>query len=332
MYRLTGETMERLKFPKPHIYVFNSGACHGHYLTYLIDRLSKKTPAIKSLPFNNIGNSHNKVDYSGFSHFVDATVHNQYKTLKDTNIIKILYGNDILYHERTSMARGGDANRDIHNAHKDISFLKTYNNEFYEKIRTLYSIDNDSVPKWLLRDAYKMGFLDWDKQGSVVTAKQDVKWIEENLGKDNKIHYTEVNVFFTASNLITELQNLDKKFALDLDFSEFGSIHEEFLARNKIFQTHQNTDVVLDALQNKQDINIPPLDIIQQAYVYAKLEKLHDFVVMPMTEDFFKTTKEISDYITLYPQHYKAMNPNLPKFNNIDNPFFLHRQKNKSVL
>ena len=53
---------------------------------------------------------------------------------------------------------------------------------------------------------------------------------------------------------------------------------------------------------------------------------------MPMTEDFFKTTKEVTDYITLYPQHYKAMNPNLPKFNNIDNPFFLHRQKNKSVL
>jgi len=31
----------------------------------------------------------------------------------------------------------------------------------------------------------------------------------------------------------------------------------------------------------------------------------------------------------MYPEHYKAMNPNLPKFNGIDNPFFLHRQKTK---
>ena len=56
---------------------------------------------------------------------------------------------------------------------------------------------------------------------------------------------------------------------------------------------------------------------------------MHDFVIMPITDDFFKTTKEITDYIKLYPEHYKAMNPNLPKFNNIDNPFFLHRQKSK---
>tara|TARA_X000001036_G_scaffold439283_1_gene489820 strand:- start:248 stop:1222 length:975 start_codon:yes stop_codon:yes gene_type:complete len=324
--------MARQKFPKPHIYIFNSGACHGHYLTYLIDRLSEKTPAIKQLPFNKFGNSHIDVDYSGFSHFVDSPVHNQYKTLKNQNIIKILYGNDILYHERAAMARGGDGFADVYTAHNDISFLKKYNNEFYEKIRVLYSINNDSVPKWLLRDAYKMGFLDWKKQGSVVTAKQDVKWIEENLGEDNKIHYTEVNVFFTAKTLIAELQSLDKAFDLNLDFSEFASIHEEFLARNKIFQTHEYTEIVLDAIQNKQDITIPPLDIIQQAYVYAQLEKKYDFVIMPMTEDFFKTTKEVTDYITLYPQHYKAMNPNLPKFNNIDNPFFLHRQKNKSVL
>jgi hypothetical protein len=48
-----------------------------------------------------------------------------------------------------------------------------------------------------------------------------------------------------------------------------------------------------------------------------------------MTESFFATTKEITDYVNLYPHHYKAMNPNLPKFNNIDNPFFLHRQNKK---
>ena len=40
-------------------------------------------------------------------------------------------------------------------------------------------------------------------------------------------------------------------------------------------------------MKQKKDIPIPPLDIIQEAYVYAQLEKTHDFVVMPMTEDFF---------------------------------------------
>ena len=329
MYRSADETMEKQKSHKPHIYIFNSAGCHGHYLTYLIDRLSKKTPAINQLPFNNLGNSHNKIDYSGFSHLIHADLHEQNKNLKDTNIVKILYSDNILYYERVAMSRAADANRDIHRLNNDISFLKSYNNEFYNNIYNLYSIKSHSVPKWLLRDAYKMGFLDWEKQGSVVTSKQDIKWMADTLEKNNMVHYTQVDVFFKAEKLKRELQELNNKFDLDLEFDSFESIHEEFLSRNKILHSHKNTEIVLGAVKENKDIPIPTLDIIQQAYVYAKLEKQYDFVTMPMTEDFFKTTKEIIDYVELFPQHYKAMNPNLPKFNNIDNPFFLHRQNSK---
>jgi hypothetical protein len=321
--------MARPKFPSPHVYIFNSAGCHGHYLTYLIDRLSDRTPNIEQLPFNELGNSHNKIDYSGFAEFVDTQEHEKNKNLKNTRIIKILYSKNILYYERVAMARAGDANRDIHNVHKDISFLKSYNKAFYNKIRALYSITSDSVPKWLLRDAYKLGFLDWHNQGSVVTAEQDIGWMKENLERDNNINYTQVDVFFTLEKLKKELQNLDDAFGLDLSFDELEHIHEQFLSRNIIFQTHRNTNLVLDAVKEDRDITIPPLDIIQQAYVYAQLEKQHDFVTMPMTETFFTTTRDIIDYINLYPQHYKAMNPNLPKFNNMDNPFFLHRQNTK---
>ena len=33
------------------------------------------------------------------------------------------------------------------------------------------------------------------------------------------------------------------------------------------------------------------------------------------------------DYLKYYPEHYKAMNPNLPKFNGIPNPFYLWNLK-----
>ena len=312
-----------------HIYIFNSAGCHGHYLTYLIDRLSKRTPKIEKLPFNELGNSHESINYSDFAKFVDVVKHEENKNLKNKNIIKILYSNNILYYERVAMARAGDANRDINNIHKDISFLKSYNKEFYDKIYKLYSIDNDSVPKWLLRDAYKLGFLDWDKQGSVVTTKQDVRWVEGHLSGQNKVHHTQVGVFFTTEKLKKELQVLDNQFDLDLSFNDVEYIHEQFLIRNSILKTHGHTDLVLDAVKQNRDIPVPPLDIIQQAYVYAQLEKQYDFITMPITDGFFKTTKEILKYVKMYPKHYKAMNPNLPKFNNIDNPFFLHRQNNK---
>ena len=321
--------MARQKSLSTHIYIFNSAGCHGHYLTYLINRLSRRTPDIHQLPFNKLGNSHNVIEYSGFAEYVDAQEHEKNKSLKNTNIIKILYSNNVLYYERVAMARAGDANRDIHNAHKDISFLESYNKAFYNKIHALYSITSNNVPKWLLRDAYKLGFLDWQNQGSVVTSKRDIGWIEENLASDNNIHYAQVDVFFSTDQLKKELQKLDNTFGLDLSFNQLEDIHEQFLSRNTILQTHRNTDLVLDAVKDHKDIPIPLLDIIQQAYVYAQLEKQHDFITMPMTESFFATTGEILDFINLYPQHYKAMNPNLPKFNNIDNPFFLHRHKTK---
>ena len=322
---------EKQKCPKTdtQIYIFNSGGCHGHYLTYLIDKLSKKTPYIKDLPFNKLGNSHLKINYSGFCKFVDVEEHHQYQQISNKLIVKIIFPRDILYFERVAMNRGANANRDLDNLHKDISFLQEYNKEFYDKIHKLYHTDNNSIPKWMLRDAYKTGFLDLDQQGSMILSKQNINWIKINLAENNKVHFTDVNIFFTTETLKKELEKLDNIFDLDLQLDELDEIHEKFLNMNKILQSHKNTDVVLDAINESKDISIPPLDVIQQAYVYAQLEKKYDFITMPLINKFFETTKEILDYCTLYPKHYKAMNPNLPIFNNIPNPFFLHRQKNK---
>lgn len=311
------------------IYVFNSAGCHGHYLTYLIDRLSKKSPPIKELPFNQLGNSHNKIDYSGFSQYVNVSQQYNYKNLKNKKIIKIVYNQEILYYERVAISRAGDSGRDIHTLHQNISFLKDYSEEFYKKIYKLYSINNDAVPKWLLRDAYKLGFLDWNNQGSVMSSKQDINWINNNLREHNNVYFLNVGIFFTTETLKNELKKLNDIFELELEIDDVDEIHKIFLDRNKILQTHKNTDIVLNAVYNNENIDIPPLDIIQQSFVYAELEKKYDFITMPLCEHFFRNTKEIIDYVILYPSHYKAINPNLPTFNNIPNPFFLHRQNKK---
>jgi hypothetical protein len=318
----------KLKFPNPHIYILNAGGCHGHYLTYLIDRLSADTPSITELPFNNLGNSHIRLAYSGYARFLDVDQY-QDKNLKESNIIKLIYPNEILYYERVAMARAGDANRDLHNLQLDISFMETYNKVFYEKIKKIYNVSSNRVPKFILRDAYKTGFLDWSSQGSVVSSKEDIGWINNNLKDNNNLYLFEVNKFFSLESISKELKIIDERFGLNLNLEELEYVHTEFMKRNKILNTQQRTDQVLDAVSNNKNIEIPELDILQQAYVYARLEKNNDFITMPMTETFFTDTQEIIDYINYYPEHYKAMNPNLPIFNNIPNPFFLHRQNNK---
>lgn len=312
---------------EPQVYIFNSAGCHGHFIHYLIDRLSTRSPALNELPFNHLGNSHLKLNYSGYAEFVDSHEHASY-SLSNKNIIKLVFSNDILYYERAAMNRAGDSDRNINSMNEDISFLKDYNLEFYNKIKSLYKVKEDHIPKWMFRDAFKIGFLDWNNQGSVAYDRNQIIWMNENF-KTNNIHYTQVNVFFTYETLKKELEDINRKFDLSLDLTDLEMIYNEFSKRNKILQTHGNTETVLTAIKNNKNIEIPNLDIIQQAFIYAELEKSYRFVTMPMTDYFFKTTGEILDFVNLYPEHYKAMNPNLPTFNNIPNPFFLHRQKSK---
>ena len=156
-----------------------------------------------------------------------------------------------------------------------------------------------------------------------------MRWINENIKDTNDLYFFEVNKFFSLQSITEELKIIDKRFNLNLDLNDLEYVHTEFMKRNKILNTHQRTEQVLDAVSNNKIIEIPELDILQQAYVYAKLEENNHFITMPMTETFFANTQQIIDYINYYPEHYKAMNPNLPMFNNIPNPFFLHRQNNK---
>lgn len=308
------------------LYIFNEGGCHGHYLTYLIDRLSKKTPAITELPFNSLGNSHVDLPYSGFAEYVDNR--DQPTTvLTGKNIIKIIYPDDVLYFERITMKRSADADRDLNTLNNDLSFLKDYKPAFYDKIQNLYGIDQNSVPRWLLRDAYKIGFLDWDKQGSVILSQERIKWFNDNFSNTNNTRFFHVGIFFDVDRLTSHLNEISQQFDLDLDLTDLAGIHKEFMARNEILQTHRNTDLVIDAVKKAIDITVPDLDILQEAYVYSVLERENDFIQMPLVDRFFERTQDILDYINFYPNHYKAMNPNLPKFNGIDNPFFLHRQK-----
>ena len=102
--------------------------------------------------------------------------------------------------------------------------------------------------------------------------------------------------------------------------------------KKNIDPTKDRVHQVIECIQKRQEMDISNLDTVEQAYVAAWIERNHDYITIPFTNYFFTKVSEINQWLDLYPQHYKAMNPNLPKFNNIDNPFFLHRQNNKSVL
>ena len=122
------------------------------------------------------------------------------------------------------------------------------------------------------------------------------------------------------------LAQADEELDLGLDLSDL-QVHDIFLTKLHHTSTRHRALDIIQAIQNKTDIDISNIDTVEQAYLSAWIEENNKFVVVPQSNSFFKSTGEIMRWLQTYPEHYKAMNPNLPKFNGIPNPFHLWNLK-----
>ena len=79
---------------------------------------------------------------------------------------------------------------------------------------------------------------------------------------------------------------------------------------------------VLKAIKENTNIECNELDIIEQAWIEVILEKQHDSIIFPYGTNWFKNTNQINEFLNTYPSYLKHMNPRLPWYNNIKNPFY----------
>ena len=125
-------------------------------------------------------------------------------------------------------------------------------------------------------------------------------------------------------NFMSRMKIISEKLGLQLELNQEAlDLHREFLKRRANNDTWDRVFTVIEAIKNNINIICEELDLVEQGYLCAWIEKTYDHIQAPLTRSFFSDTKEINDYITYYPNHYKAMNPNLEKFNGVPNPFYI---------
>lgn len=307
------------------ITIFSSGpGLHHNFLRFTLDYLSMKTPEIKKFPFDRCGNSHNIEDIV-FSNEFDIIMG---QDTVDKNIESCISfePDDLLYYERAGLSREHSRNNDLYNL-ENFNTWQPWNKDYVEKIYEFYKIDkNDKIPKFIIRDSIKKGYLNPTNTGLYKETQNIINQIKELPS----YFIVPVTSFFSLDSYKNILEKINQKFDLELDFNKLPKLYKLFYKKNYILQTHNVVFEIIEAVKKKQlNIDIPKLDVFQEGYLYAEFEKNNDFITMPLVDNFFKDTTEIINYIKYYPEHYKAMNPNLPTYNNIDNPFFLHRQNNK---
>ena len=301
---------------------------HGAFLKFFIDKLSKVTPHIEGSPFETGGTAHSEnIMYSG--EITRQVFENPDSTWNDSfnwnqnNIIILLDKKALLTFMRLEFTRidGGGENRTAQvikiNEHK-YKGVKLFNDSHGKGIFKIYNIDvnQENIPTIILRDYLKILFLH-EQENQFLRSTDKIK---KNL--NNKSIVLNLSEIYNTEQFLNKMKEISIRFNLNLNLGkEAKLIHKEFLSRIYVGQeTLDRADKIIKNIKDNNDTNINcnNLDIVEESYIFAWIEKNNVAIRCPSSENFFKDTAEIKRYIKYYPNHYKTMNTNLPTFQGHD--------------
>lgn len=280
------------------------GGTHGNFLRYFLDRFSTLTPKITAAPFTPLGTSHNKqIKYSG--EFERGHMHEWgWPNKNDPHIVITIDPHDVLWLQRMNYIRPADRDLDMHTSNIRID------DTFQDKhgIEKLYGVKIvDSIPRFILRDFCKLGFSDIQNHGLI---EIDRIYRARSLPR---VYYFPVSAFWHRESFFKHVKSVDREFDLQILVDQNAyDIYDQFQNGIQQFATRDRCEKIIKALDDQQDISITDIDLMEEAYINSWIETTHKNILAPFTNDYFKTTKEILDYIRWYPHFYHGMNPTLP--------------------
>ena len=292
------------------IQVIYAPGCWGHTVRWMLDRFSpqSKFKGIDS-PWDIDDNVHGfkSRDYNPLfkrGHQLDG---GDYSPDPEANKIILSYEPlDIVFVERCRFYRNPgmriEQNRyDDIIARADKSFVKQTFGENYSS-------------KSVAKELTKIQFHD---------SQSHLWWGAMNKLISNNEHYKlKMESLWYRKKLIKEFENISKKYKLQLDIDEkvidkvVDKIEKEY-----VVQTKNRAFDVLTSISSGTNMACGDLDIIEQAYIETELEKVNDCIIFPYGTNWFEHTNQITEFIDTYPTYLKHMNPRLPWYNNIKNPY-----------
>jgi hypothetical protein len=309
------------------------GGTFGNFLKYFVEKYSNLTPSLEDLdPFTSTGTAHEHDDFnwSGLVQRYHSSFINDNEKNENLPICQPLPTNKkhFLYFKQAQLFRVGDMGYSPDLLWKEpLGEMKEAYSKYARQILDFYEIkERDSlffshIPKFIVRDYYKLEFLEDLKTTYNFRWFQNFKnhpWL-----KKQKVFHLDLESFFDWKVFLENMYRLNDFFNLQLDFSLSKEIEKDWLKSYDRDVIRKNCNLAEAVLEKNKECDLKDLDVSIEAYIYAELEKKYDFIQMPLTNRFFKDTTEIEQYVSFYPRHYKAMNPNLKTFRNLPNPFYL---------
>jgi len=284
--------------------IFYTAGSHGNFLNYLFDCYHKQK--VLPLQFKLNGNSHLRDTRENINCSFDICNSKFYPKFVDSNTKVDNYAivwqdfDWFFYTMTNSLDRGAKLNESgIALLERNLidyetqygvpvfitNFLKDWLN-FDCKLR-------GNPPKSVLRNYFLASFYNYFDH---------TLWIRNNELKNFLSTKISLPDILDYSRLSAILENI---FHYNLDFKP---IHDEFLKRNIALQQIQMVNKVLQKIKNNIDESIQGLNVISEAYILFCLEMESFDIPFNLGNNFFKTTKDIVEYIKYFPPYMKRPN------------------------
>ena len=295
-----------------------AGGTFGNFLRYFCDKFSSKTEDINEDPFTIYGTSHD-VNQKVFSKLIrmyhqNFIRENEGETGLPVCLILPSTKKHFLYLKKAQLFRAGDQKISPNDLwQKPLGEIKKILPDHISAIIKLYQLKEDAyyswLPKFIVRDWYKLGFL------QDLKATYDYQWFDtfkrhKFFDRQNIFHF-DLEAFFKWDTFLEIITNLDKKFGLALDFDRLEEMKNLFDKGLRLDTIRQECNMAEQIIDDNKFYSFNDLDVSTQGFIYAELEKQWPNIQMPLTNRFFRDTQEISQYIEHFPNWYRRKNPNI---------------------
>lgn len=233
------------------IYILNVSGGHGHFIQWLLDKICTSTPDINTVPYNELGASHNTYKQSGKFVFVDDPETKEFlNTNRDKDAIMITIDNEILYWERSCIYRAGDAGTNLFDEKSIGDFLIKNGSSFPEFCEK----KNISIS-----DGYRYAFQNLENCGARLKDNERKNYPGV---KNNNVYFLPLSSFLDKEKLKISLVEIANFFKFEINLQDLDQIYSVWHSKNTILQTN-------DAVKQCNNNNVK-LDVLQQAYVDAQ--------------------------------------------------------------
>jgi len=130
---------------------------------------------------------------------------------------------------------------------------------------------NPHCPRSVLRDFFKIGFLNPEYHGFMLHQ-------QKNIHVDCDIYQFPFSAFYSQCEFVDQIFKISKftnSTMVHFDQNCFTNLHNEFLSNQPYKNIKKDCDLTVKLLDEKTITDMPKIDVVQEAYILAKLEQLY---------------------------------------------------------